>query len=175
MTIARFFMTEVQGIAAVFTLGVGIFVGGLGYSKAPARKPLSTVGATTRTAGGKTARAHTSAQRRQRWDSDLKAHPSRGVYRRKLAVTATAYQPVEDPMEGGRWTKTERDGRAVHGVAVDPKIVPLGTRLWIPGYGHAIADDIGGAIKGHRIDLRMQSATNMRRWGVRRLQIYVLN
>ena len=78
-------------------------------------------------------------------------------------------------MEGGRWTKTERDGRAVHGVAVDPALIPLGTRLWIPGYGHAIADDIGGAIKGHRIDLRMQSASNMRQWGVRNIQVYVLN
>ncbi|MBB6050335.1 3D domain-containing protein [Armatimonas rosea] len=112
---------------------------------------------------------------RRRWDSSLGSHPSRGSYRRCLTVTATAYQPIDDPIEGGRWTKTERDGRAVHGVAVDPKIVPLGTRLWIPGYGHAIADDIGGAIKGHRIDLRMQSADNMRRWGVRRVQLYVLD
>jgi 3D (Asp-Asp-Asp) domain-containing protein len=162
----------VQGIAAVFTIGVGIFVGGLGYSKAPARKPLP---AHARARVTRVPKTSVALRRRQRWDSDLKAHPSRGTYRRRLAVTATAYQPIDDPMEGGRWTKTERDGRAVHGVAVDPKIVPLGTRLWIPGYGHAIADDIGGAIKGHRIDLRMQSATNMRRWGVRRVQIYVLN
>ncbi|WP_395090342.1 3D domain-containing protein [Armatimonas sp.] len=112
---------------------------------------------------------------RRRWDSDLKAHPSRGSYQRRLSVSATAYQPIDDPMEGGRWTKTERDGRAVHGVAVDPALIPLGTRLWIPGYGHAIADDIGGAIKGHRIDLRMQSASNMRQWGVRNIQVYVLN
>ncbi|WP_395137856.1 3D domain-containing protein [Armatimonas sp.] len=115
------------------------------------------------------------APSRRRWDSDLKAHPSRESYQRRLSVSATAYQPIDDPVEGGRWTKTERDGQAVHGVAVDPTLIPLGTRLWIPGYGHAIADDIGGAIKGHRIDLRMQSASNMRQWGVRNMQVYVLN
>ncbi len=108
------------------------------------------------------------------WDSSLAAHPSRGSYRRRLPVRATAYTPINDPVEGGRWTKTERDGRSVHGVAVDPRVIPLGTRLWIPGYGHAIADDIGSAIKGHRIDLRMQQAANMHRWGVRQVHVYVL-
>ena len=112
--------------------------------------------------------------RRYRWDSDLKAHPSRGSYRRRFQVRATAYQPIDTPMEGGRWTKTERDGRAVHGVAVDPRVIPLGTRLWIPGYGHAIADDIGTAIKGKRIDLRMQSSSNMNRWGARKVPVYIL-
>ncbi len=93
------------------------------------------------------AREQPLKQPRRRWDSDLASHPSRGFYRHHLQVRATAYQPSDSPMEGGRWTKTERDGQSAHGVAVDPRVIPLGTRLWIPGYGHAIADDIGTAIK----------------------------
>jgi 3D (Asp-Asp-Asp) domain-containing protein len=77
-------------------------------------------------------------------------------------------------MEGGRWTVTERDGRSAHGVAVDPDIIPLGSRLWIPGYGHAIADDIGGWIKGHRIDVRCQDDESMDNWGRRKVRVYVL-
>lgn len=90
-------------------------------------------------------------------------------------MTATAYRPVDEGIEGGRWTKTERDGQSVHGVAVDPRIVPLGARLWIPGYGHAIADDIGSAIKGRRIDLRMQNEKSMHAWGVRSVVVYVIS
>ena len=89
-------------------------------------------------------------------------------------MRASAYVPFSEGSEGGRWTKTERDGRASHGVAVDPRVIPLGTRLWIPGYGHAQADDIGSAIKGNRIDLRMQERSNMRDWGVRRVVVYVV-
>jgi len=38
-------------------------------------------------------------------------------------------------------------------VAVDPSVIPLGSRVWVSGYGEAIAGDTGGAIKGNRIDL----------------------
>jgi 3D (Asp-Asp-Asp) domain-containing protein len=89
-------------------------------------------------------------------------------------MRATAYTPINTRMEGGRYTKTERDGRSAHGVAVDRDLIPLGTRLWIPGYGHGIADDIGGRIQGHRVDVRMQKRGNMHDWGVRRVRVYVL-
>lgn len=89
-------------------------------------------------------------------------------------VKATAYCPINTRMEGGRWTATQRDGRSAHGIAVDPRLIPLGTRLWVPGYGHAVADDTGGAIKGHHIDVRLQTRSGMSKWGVRRLNVYVL-
>jgi 3D (Asp-Asp-Asp) domain-containing protein len=93
---------------------------------------------------------------------------------RSLTVVATAYTPVATGVEGGCYTKTGRDGRSVHGVAVDPKVIPLGSRLFIPGYGHCVADDIGGAIRGHRVDVRVQAARNMAVWGRRSVRIYVL-
>ncbi|GAA3326735.1 hypothetical protein GCM10020331_063860 [Ectobacillus funiculus] len=38
-------------------------------------------------------------------------------------------------------------------IAVDPKVIPLGSKVWVEGYGEAIAGDTGGAIKGNRIDV----------------------
>ncbi len=74
----------------------------------------------------------------------------------------------------GRFTVTRRDGRSAHGIAVDPDLIPLGSRLWVPGYGHGIADDIGGRIQGHRVDVRIQEYKRMSDWGVRPVRVYVL-
>lgn len=58
--------------------------------------------------------------------------------------------------------------------AVDPDVIPLGTRLYIPGYGEALADDIGGAIVGNHIDLAMDTRAEAFDWGRRHLTVYVL-
>lgn len=111
---------------------------------------------------------------RRAWDRNLHSQPPKGEFVRFFRMRATAYTPINTRMEGGRYTKTERDGRSAHGVAVDRDLIPLGTRLWVPGYGHAIADDIGGRIQGHRVDVRMQDRDRMDEWGVRRVRVYVL-
>ena len=110
-------------------------------------------------------RMHRSRREDRRWDSDLHAHPRKGQFRRFFRMKVTAYTPINTRMEGGRYTKTMRDGRSAHGVAVDPDLIPLGSRLWIPGYGHAIADDTGG---------RIQDYDRMEEWGVRGVRVYVL-
>jgi 3D (Asp-Asp-Asp) domain-containing protein len=58
-------------------------------------------------------------------------------------------------------------------VAVDPKLIPLGTRMHVPGYGHSIAADVGTAIKGRIIDLWMPSTKAARAWGRRTVTITV--
>lgn len=64
---------------------------------------------------------------------------------------------------------------AGHGiVAVDPRVIPLGTRLYIPGYGFALAGDTGGAIKGYRIDLGFNSYSDALRFGRRPVTVYRL-
>ena len=63
--------------------------------------------------------------------------------------------------------------RAGHGVvAVDPRVIPLGTHLFIPGYGPAIAGDTGGAIVGNRIDLGFNSLRDAFQFGRRTVTVY---
>lgn len=59
-------------------------------------------------------------------------------------------------------------------VAVDPREIPFGTRLYIEGYGHAVAADRGRDIMGNRIDVFLESEAQARRWGVRRAKVYIL-
>jgi 3D (Asp-Asp-Asp) domain-containing protein len=58
---------------------------------------------------------------------------------------------------------------------VDPAVIPLGTRLYIPGYGFAVAADVGGAIVGDRIDLCYDDAQQAIDWGVRDVTVYILS
>lgn len=98
------------------------------------------------------------------------AIPSRGGGR-WITVLATAYVPGH-----GCGTRTATGRRARKGiVAVDPRVIPLGTRLYIPGYGYAVAADTGGSIKGYRIDLCFNSLSEARRFGRRRIRIQILN
>lgn len=59
-------------------------------------------------------------------------------------------------------------------VAVDPRVIPMGTRLYIEGYGYAKALDVGSAIKGNKIDLFFETESQARRWGRRPVKVYVL-
>ncbi len=72
--------------------------------------------------------------------------------------------------------------RAQRGViAVDPRVIPLGTRLYVesmdsyPDYGYAIAGDTGGAIKGNRVDLFMDSRSEALGFGRRQVKVYILS
>ena len=98
---------------------------------------------------------------------------SRGAarYSAVLTMEATAYLPTEGSAEG----LTAMGIEARHGVvAVDPDVIPLGTRLFIPGYGEALAADTGGAIQGNMIDLCMESYDEMEDFGRRDITVYVL-
>jgi uncharacterized protein YabE (DUF348 family) len=59
-------------------------------------------------------------------------------------------------------------------IAVDPRIIPLGTKVYVEGYGYAVAADTGGAIKGHKIDVFFPTKAEAFRWGVRKVKIKIL-
>ncbi len=88
-----------------------------------------------------------------------------------LSMMATAYTADCYGCSG-----TTASGRpAGHGiVAVDPRVIPLGTRMYIPGYGHAVAGDTGGAIRGNRIDLGFNSTSQAFRFGRRPVTVYLI-
>jgi 3D (Asp-Asp-Asp) domain-containing protein len=83
----------------------------------------------------------------------------------RLKVDAVAYHLL------GRTASGLPVGKGV--VAVDPKLIPLGTRLFVPGYGRAIAADVGAGIKGRIIDLWMPNHAAARKWGRRTVVITV--
>lgn len=97
-----------------------------------------------------------------------------------ITVTVTAYCPCSICCRGYDDGKTAT-GRSAYtpGVAVDPSVIPLGARLDIPGYPRTPkgawvrADDVGGAIKGLHIDVRLKTHDAAVKWGVRRLRVRV--
>ncbi|KUG05179.1 cell wall-binding protein [hydrocarbon metagenome] len=64
---------------------------------------------------------------------------------------------------------------AVGLVAVDPNVIPLGSKLYIEGYGYATAADTGGSIKGDRIDVFMEDRGQCLSWGRKTVKVYILN
>jgi len=74
----------------------------------------------------------------------------------------------------GRRTATGREP-AVGIVAVDPSIIPLGTKLYIEGYGYAQAADTGGSVKGNIIDVFLEERAQCIKWGRRMVKVYILN
>lgn len=100
----------------------------------------------------------------------LAGEPSR--YSRSLVMRASAYS-AHDPGNGSYTYGGNLLRKGL--VAVDPTVIPLGTRLYIQGYGYAVADDIGGAIKGSCIDLAFDSRREALNFGVQRVTVYVVD
>ncbi|HCW50592.1 MAG TPA: hypothetical protein DGR79_00760 [Clostridiales bacterium] len=93
----------------------------------------------------------------------------------RLVLTATAYGP--ETGSGTPWAGLCFLGIPVREgiVAVDPSVIPLGTHLFIEGYGYAVAADIGGAVKGNRVDLFLDLPhEELLRFGMRDLDVLVL-
>ncbi|CAM3801152.1 enterotoxin [Bacillus luti] len=99
---------------------------------------------------------------------------------REITVEATAYtaNPSENGTYGGRvLTAMGHDLTAnpnMKVIAVDPKVIPLGSKVWVEGYGEAIAGDTGGAIKGNRIDVLVGSDGSANSWGRKSVKVKVI-
>ena len=99
----------------------------------------------------------------------------RARVRKILTLEATAYYPgPEDtwPYASGTTASGLKAGYGV--VAVDPKRIRLKTRLYVEGYGYAIAADTGGAIKGDKIDLCYDTYQEAVRFGRKKVKVYIL-
>ncbi len=87
------------------------------------------------------------------------------AYTRKEVFEATAYTG------GGRTASGTR--ARVGEIAVDPRVIPLGTTVYVEGFGELRAEDTGGAVKGHIIDIYMSSRSQCRKWGRRNVTVYL--
>jgi 3D (Asp-Asp-Asp) domain-containing protein len=91
-------------------------------------------------------------------------------------MEATAYPPNPNRPSSRVRGRTASGYAAGYGLAaVDPKVIPLGTPLFIEGYGFALAADTGGAIKGKRIDLCFETNALCNAFGRRNVRVHILN
>jgi 3D (Asp-Asp-Asp) domain-containing protein/LysM repeat protein len=93
-----------------------------------------------------------------------------------VTVQATAYTANCEGCSGV--TKTGLDLNAnpeAKVIAVDPDVIPLGTRVYVEGYGYATAQDTGGAIQGKRIDVFIPEKEEAVDWGVRSVKVTILD
>jgi|SRR5690606_16109893 3D (Asp-Asp-Asp) domain-containing protein len=88
-------------------------------------------------------------------------------YVRTMMAETTGYTHTGNRTATGTWPKRGT-------LAVDPRVIPLGTKIYIPGYGVGVAEDTGGAVKGNVIDLFFETRSEAIRWGRRHVTVYIL-
>lgn len=105
----------------------------------------------------------------EEWEDAVDSMPT---YSRSIYVRATAYSADDSGLS--RYTASgTRVRRGV--IAVDPSVIPLGTRVYIPGYGEAIAEDTGGSVVGNTIDIAFDTYEEAMSFGVQSFEIYILD
>ncbi|MDN5386307.1 MULTISPECIES: 3D domain-containing protein [Bacillus] len=94
---------------------------------------------------------------------------------KELTVTATAYTANDGGMTGVTATGFDLNAnKNAKIIAVDPNVIPLGSKVYVEGYGEATAADTGGAIKGNKIDVFVPSKSAAKNWGVKTVKVKVL-
>ncbi|MGL4655063.1 MAG: 3D domain-containing protein [Sarcina sp.] len=88
-----------------------------------------------------------------------------------ISMQSTAYYQGSVTATG---TRPKRNPNGLSTVAVDPRVIPLGSKLYIEGYGYAVAEDTGGAIKGNIVDVFLNSAEECRNWGRRNVKVTIV-
>jgi 3D (Asp-Asp-Asp) domain-containing protein len=98
------------------------------------------------------------------------------IYEKVMTMSASAYEPGPTSCGPGCSGRTSIGLKAGYGVvAIDPRVIPYGTRLFIEGYGYAVAGDTGGAIKGKRIDLGFLTVRECLDFGRQKVKVYVID
>jgi len=107
------------------------------------------------------------------------ALPNRGALR-TLRVVATGYtagyeSTGKNPGDPGYGVTASGLPAAPGACATDPDVIPLGSVLYVPGYGYAVALDTGGDVKGNRIDLFFQDKQQALGWGRRAVEVALIH
>jgi uncharacterized protein YabE (DUF348 family)/3D (Asp-Asp-Asp) domain-containing protein len=106
-----------------------------------------------------------------------KVTPTDLPYNAVISCMATAYSSQERGIgtitASGKPVKRNSNGYST--IAVDPRIIPMGTKVYVEGYGYAVAEDTGSAIKGNKIDVYLDTIEDCINWGRRTANVYILN
>ncbi|MEZ2715454.1 3D domain-containing protein [Niallia circulans] len=103
--------------------------------------------------------------------SSTKSSSSKDV----IYVTSTAYSHQDTKSDFTALGYNIKKNKNMKLIAVDPAVIPLGSKVWVEGYGEAVAGDTGGAIKGHKIDVLMPSTSKAKAWGRKTVKIKILD
>ncbi|WP_409288624.1 LysM peptidoglycan-binding domain-containing protein [Peribacillus sp. SCS-37] len=105
----------------------------------------------------------------------VKSESKPAVQGKSINVRATAYTASCEGCSGITATGVNiKDNPSAKVIAVDPKVIPLGSKVYVEGYGYATAEDTGGAIKGNRIDVFIPEEQNALAWGSKQVKVTVI-
>jgi 3D (Asp-Asp-Asp) domain-containing protein len=103
-------------------------------------------------------------------ETEAKVEPTNNNY---IIMQASAYtKSIEEGTHKGITRSGTQVSRGT--VAVDPRVIPLGTKLYVENYGHAVALDTGGAIKENRIDLYMETKDEAFEFGRKEVRVWII-
>ena len=122
---------------------------------------------------------HVSAQKTAAKTTAAQPKPAAKVqgvtFTKELTVTATAYTADCKGCSGitatGLNLKKNPNAKVL---SVDPKVIPLGTKVYVEGYGYAVAADKGSAVKGNKIDVFFSSKKQALQWCVKKVKIKIV-
>lgn len=97
-------------------------------------------------------------------------------YTKKINCKATAYSPINGATTAYTYSgmKATRNPNGYSTIAVDPRVIPLGTKVYVDGYGYAIAADTGSSVKGNFIDVFFNTYNEACNWGLKYVDVYIL-
>jgi 3D (Asp-Asp-Asp) domain-containing protein len=175
----RVFTPNSKKLLLVISLTSVYFICSTGHHMPPFAVPANTINPAEHT-NYREQQAAASGQNSDDQSKDRHLTPSLSrkdtTLSKEMTMVATAYDSSWEscgPWDGQTTASGLPVGRGI--VAVDPKVIPLGTRLYVEGYGEAIAADTGGAIKGNRIDLYMESRKEALNYGIQTIKVRILN
>lgn len=139
-------------------------------------KTTATVSKASVTAAPKASKSAAPAATQKVKTASVQAKPTNVKAAKEITVRATAYTASCEGCSGITATGINlKDNPNAKVISVDPSVIPLGSKVYVEGYGEAIAGDTGGAIKGNKIDVFIPSKQDAIKFGVKQVKVKILD
>ncbi|HLQ97579.1 MAG TPA: ubiquitin-like domain-containing protein [Candidatus Dormibacteraeota bacterium] len=141
----------------------------------PPKQDLVTLGSKTETKSSSNKSSETPKESKTDHSSKESETKSAESSEEVMYMNATAYSANCNGCSGVTATGINlNDNPDLKVVAVDPDVIPLGTKVWVEGYGNAVAGDTGGSIKGNRIDVHVPTRSDASQYGWKKVKVKIL-